>query len=172
MADPQTPTEAERLEARNREWWRLWTVEGRSQYWIAERYGVTQGAVSRALAHVRSALPEVDREAEIRQSLELLQELRMGALEVYRMRAAPAVVGKDGDPLYDPETQELVRDHTGRLRALETAIKVDQRISQLLGLDAAAKMDLSVATGEARAAEKLAADAAARLSGEGGTEED
>lgn len=143
---------------------------GRTQESLAAEHGISQNRVSQIVAQVRDSLPEEDREEEVRRSLDMLRELRAGALEIWRMAAAPVTVGKDGDLLYDPELMEdgervLVRDHAGRLRALETALKVDHRIATLLGLDAAQKLDMSVATGEARQAERLAEEAARRVAG-------
>lgn len=152
------------LEGRNGEMWRLW-CEGRTQAWIADQFGITQSAVHHALAKVRDNLGDVVMDDERTRSLEMLHELRAGALEVWRMVAAPVTAGKDGTVVYDPETREPVRDHGGRLRALETALKVDARIAQLLGLDAATKHDHTV-HGESEAATALAAEAARRVHGE------
>ena len=164
----ESPGELERLEARNGAIWRDYCA-GRTQEWLAAQHGISQARVSQIIRQVRDSIPEETREEEVQRSLEMLRELRAGALEVWKMRAAPVTAGKDGDPVMDPETQEWVRDHTGRLRALETALKVDQRISQLLGLDAAQKLDMHVEAGERVAAERLAEDARRRL--HGGTEE-
>lgn len=162
--DPERPD----LEGRNGRIWRDYCA-GKTQAALAAEHGISQGRVSQIISQVRASLPKEDRAEELERSLEMLHELRAGALEVWRMAAAPVTAGKDGDPVMDPETGEWVRDHGGRLRALETALKVDQRIAQLLGLDAAQKVDLSVEAGERLAAERLAAEAAQRL--HGGTEE-
>lgn len=168
----ESPAELERLEGRNGLIWRDY-CGGMTQAALAARYGLSQGRVSQIISQVRDSIPDEVREEEVQRSLEMLRELRAGALEVWRMAAAPVTAGKDGDLLYDPEappgTSALVRDHTGRLRALETALKVDQRIAQLLGLDAAQKLDMHVEAGERVAAERLAQEARQRL--HGGTEE-
>lgn len=161
----QTPEEDVRLAGRNGVIWRDY-CGGMTQEALAVREGISQARVSQIIAQVRDSIPEEDRELEVQRSLEMLRELRAGALEVYRMAPAPVFVGKDGDPAQDPETLEYVRDHSGRLRALDTALKVDQRIATLLGLDAAQKLDMNVATGEARQAERLAEEAARRVAGE------
>lgn len=162
----ESPGELERLEHRNGVIWRDY-CGGVTQEALAARYGISQARVSQIIRQVRDSIPEEVREEEVQRSLEMLRELRSGALEVWRMAAAPVTAGKDGDLLYDPEappgTSALVRDHTGRLRALETALKVDQRISNLLGLDAAQKLDHRITGGEEREAERLAAEAAARV---------
>lgn len=150
---------------RNGAIYREW-LNGRSQRVLAQKYNLTQPRISQIIREVREKTPPPDREEEIRRSFEMLQELRAGALEIWEMAAAPMVAGRDGDPVQDPESGEYVRDHAGRLRALETALKVDQRISQLLGLDAAVKMDHTVSTTERQAADRLAQDAAARLNQE------
>lgn len=162
MAEPE---EDVRLAGRNGLIWRDY-CGGRTQAALAAEHGISQNRVSQIVAQVRDSIPEEDREEEVRRSLEMLRELRAGALEVWRMVAAPVTAGKDGDLVLDPVSGEYVRDHGGRLRALEAALKVDQRIAQLLGLDAATKLDMNVAAGETRAAEKLAEDAARRVAGE------
>lgn len=165
----ESPGELVRLEGRNGVIWRDY-CGGKTQEALAAEHGLSRGRVSQIIRQVRDSIPEEVREEEVQRSLEMLRELRAGALEVWRMAAAPVTAGKDGDLLYDPEhagpdgkSPALVRDHTGRLRALETAVKVDQRISQLLGLDAAQKLDHRITGGEEREAERLAAEAAARV---------
>lgn len=165
------PPEDLRLLGRNGLIWRDY-CGGATQEKLADRYGISQVRVSQIISQVRDSIPEETREEEIRRSLEMLRELRDGALEVYRMAPAPVFVGKDGTVARDPERTEkdplgeLVRDHTGRLRALETALKVDQLIANRLGLDAAQKMDLTVSGQEESAAARLAAEASARVRGD------
>lgn len=169
LPDPgMSPEELDRLAGRNGQIWRDY-CGGRTQESLARQHGISQARVSQIISQVRASIPEVKREEEVQRSLEMLRELRAGALEVYRLAAAPVTVGKDGDLLYDPEVTgpdgrpSLVRDHTGRLRALETAVKVEQRIGQILGYDAAQKLDMHVEAGERVAAERLAEEARARL---------
>lgn len=157
-----------RISDRDWRWWETY-CSGVTQTEIARRAGVSQSVVSRALQRVREAIPEQDRHEEVQRSLAMLQRLRAGALEIYEMAAAPVTVGKDGDLLYDPEVKgpdgkfSLVRDYQGKLRAIETAVKVEQRIGQILGYDAAQKLDMHVEAGERVAAERLADEARARL---------
>jgi hypothetical protein len=156
----------ERLEDRDWGWW-LDYCAGATQIELARRDGVDQSTVSRALDRVRAAIPQRDREQEVQRSLAMLDRLRQGAMEIAAMAAAPVFVGKDGDPAQDPETKEWVRDYTGRLRAMETALKMEQRIGQIIGYDAAQKLDMSVNHQEDRAAETLAQEAARRLMPDG-----
>lgn len=165
-------TREERVSDRDWGWWEDY-CSGLSQPEIARRDGVDQSTVSRALQRVRDSIPERDRSHEVQRSLAMLDKLRHGALEIVAMAPAPVTVGKDGDVLYDPELKgpdgrpALVRDYSGRIRAMETALKVEQRIGQILGYDAAQKLDMNVNRGEEAAAERLAEEAAARLAGEG-----
>lgn len=160
----ETPEELVRLEGRNGRIWRDYCA-GRTQEALAAEHGISQARVSQIISQVRDSIPEEVREEEVQRSLEMLRDLRAGALEIWRMAAAPVFVGKDGTPALDPEHKTWVRDHTGRLRALETALRVDLRISQLLGLDAAQKLDHTVTGAEERAAQLLADEAARRVSG-------
>lgn len=159
-------SESENLAGRNGAIWREY-IAGRTQEWLAAKYGLSQQRISEIVRQVRDGIVEETREEEIQRSRDLLMELRTTALEIMAMKAPPVFVGKDGDVARDPENDDaVVRDYAGQLRALETAMKVDARIAQLLGLDAATKMDLAVSTGEVGAAEKLAQDAASRLHGD------
>lgn len=157
----------ERLEERDWTWWTEW-ISGRTQAAIARDAGVDQSTVSRAIDRVRAVIPESDKEELVRRSVDMLLELQAGALDVWRLAPAPMVAGKDGDYVLDPETQEYVRDHSGRLAALKAAVGVNESVRRLMGLDAAQKLDMAVATGEARQAERLAEEAARRVAGDPG----
>lgn len=161
MASELVP-EDERLTDRNGLIWRDYCA-GRTQAWLAKEYGLSQARVSQIISQVRDGIPEERREEMVERSLELLRDLQAGAVEIYRMAPAPVFVGKDGDPAIDPDSGEYVRDHSGRLRALETAVKVNESVRKLLGLDAAQKLDMHVEAGEVRAAAALAEEARARL---------
>jgi hypothetical protein len=157
----------ERLEERDWTWWTEW-ISGRTQAAIARDAGVDQSTVSRAIDRVRAVIPESDKEELVRRSVDMLLELQAGALDVWRQAPAPMVAGKDGDYVLDPETGAHVRDHSGRLAALKAAVGVNESVRRLMGLDAAQKLDMAVATGEARQAERLAEEAARRVAGDPG----
>ena len=130
------------LDGRNGDIWRRYSVYRWTQERIADHYGVTQQTVSEIIRRVREALP-VDDLAEMRkQSLELYAELTARAMEIADMVPVPVFVGKDGSIAYDPDGN-VVRDYTGRLRALETAAKFDAETRKLMGLDAASKQEIS-----------------------------
>lgn len=160
----ESPEELERLAGRNGQIWRDW-VGGRTQESLAAEHGISQPRVSEIIRQVRDSIPEVKREEEVQRSLEMLDQLRVEALKILAMRAAPVTAGKDGFVLLDPEDQEVVRDHSGRLRAIETAMRLEHRIGQILGYDAAQKLDMHVEAGERVAAEALALEARQRLHG-------
>lgn len=170
--DQEQPAELDRLADRDWRWWELY-CGGMTQTEIARKHRVAQSTVSDALARVREQIPATDRQEEVQRSLALLGRLRSMALEVVEMVPTPVSVGKDGNLLYDPEVKgpdgkgpALVRDYSGRLRAIETAAKLEARIGAILGYDAAQKLDMHVDAGERVAAEKLAEDAARRVSGQ------
>ncbi len=156
--------ESARNAGRNGRWWREYCA-GRTMESLAEEAGVSVPAVSTAIKAVRDSIPQTTREEEIQRSLEMLHKLRAGAVEIYEMAPAPVFVGKDGVPALDPETGTYVRDHTGRLRALETAVKVDESVRKLLGLDAARAVDVNLSS-EVERARQIAEEAAARLAGD------
>lgn len=131
----------ERLEGRDGDIWRRYTIYSWTQERIAREYGISRERVSDILERVRASLPETDRSALINASMELIHEVKARALEIADMAGAPVAVGKDGLPLMDPETGAVVRDYSGRLRALETAMKADDVLAKRLGLDAAQKTE-------------------------------
>jgi hypothetical protein len=67
---------------RDLEIFRAWTA-GERQWRIAERYGVDQSNVSRAIARARDVLPPLDRAEVLEQSVEMLNDL----LTVYQPKA-------------------------------------------------------------------------------------
>jgi MoxR-like ATPase len=128
------------LMQRNFRWWTLY-CRGKKQHEIAAEAGVSQQVVAYGIKVYRATIPPVDVEEERRKSIEMLHALRAGALDIYDQAAAPLVRGKDGDVLYDPVTNELVRDHSGRVAALLAAIRVDESIRKRMGADAPTKVE-------------------------------
>lgn len=155
----------DRTTARNAEMW-LAYVQGETQASLAARHGITQQAVSKALAEVRNEIPERVRDELITRSVAFLDWARKEALTLWAMEGAPVTAGKDGDVVLDPETHTVVRDHTGRLAGLRTAVDIDTRLAKLLGLDAASKVEATVSGDETTAALALAEAAARRVAGE------
>lgn len=132
---------AERLEGRNGEVWRWYSIRGKTQAWIAHHYELSEVRIGQILAEVRNAIPPIDKAELVQESMELIKEVKARAMEIVDMAGAPVAVGKNGVPLIDPDTGEVVRDYSGRLRALDMALKADDTLSKRLGLDSATKVE-------------------------------
>ncbi len=158
--DGSTP----RLEGRNGRIWAM-TVSGWTQEAIAEELGIDQSTVSRAISAVRASIPEADKAQAYQRELEFLDVLRKQALEIASMPAAPVTAGKDGDVVRDPDTGAVVRDYSGKLAAMDRAVKMHERYAKMMGLEAPTKVDVSVQEQTQQAAQAAAASALARLHG-------
>ena len=145
MADHAGKPQGRALEGRNGEIYRKYTVYRWTQEKIAQHYGIDQTRVSQIIKAVQATIPQHDLAEMRQQSLELYAELTARALEIADLVPAPVLRGQDGLILteVDPETGEerVVRDYSGRLRAMETAAKFDQETRKLMGLDAAQKVE-------------------------------
>lgn len=160
MADAQAERDAEI--------WRLY-ARGRRQSDIARQYGVTQGAISQAIARHRATIPDETKDEIAKREIDLLTSLRDEVLALWHdTNGAPVTAGKDGDIVRDPETNEVVRDHSGRLAAIRAARELSERIARITGIDAALRVDLGRA--EQAESEALAAEALGHL--HGGTGDD
>lgn len=133
---------ASRLEGRNGSIWRAHTIYRRTMEDIAEEFGISQPRVSQIIADVRASIPVHDLDQMRNQSVELYAELTRRALEIVDLVPAPIFVGKDGSIAYDDDG-EVVRDYSGRLRAIETASKMEEHTRKLMGLDSALKSEVS-----------------------------
>lgn len=153
-----------RLEGRNGRIWRDY-CRGANMAKLAERYDLSVARISQICSEVRDSLGEEVRLETIQVEADLIRTLRDEILaDVYDARPIPVTVGKDGDILKDPDTGEVVRDHTGRLAGLTAADRLTQRLHRLLGIDAPAKLDLNL-TGEEEKAKAVGAEAVAYLHG-------
>lgn len=136
------PDGDKRLTGRNGAIWREF-IQGCTQEFLADKYGLSQVRVSAIIKEVRATVPPADRGEMLQESLELIREVRRKAMELVEMAGAPVAVGKDGTVLYDPETGELVRDYSLRLKALDTAMKASDVEAKRLGLDSPIKLESS-----------------------------
>lgn len=150
-------TESDRLAGRNGEIWRK-HVRGRTEEHLAAEYNLTQQRISQIIAEVRDSIPEQTRAQVVQAELDLLLRLRDEVLELWDAKAVPVTVGKDGDILRDPETQEVVRDHSGRLAGVKMALNISESLRRMVGADSASKVDL-MTHGEAEATQRAAQDA-------------
>jgi hypothetical protein len=131
---------SERLEGRNGKIWRSYAIKGMTCEAIAEQFSLSSTRVSEIVAEVRATIPAPDREHMLQESLELIKYVKQQATDIVEMAGAPIFVGKDGDIARDPEGN-VVRDYSGRMAALNLAIKADDTIAKRLGLDAATKTE-------------------------------
>lgn len=136
------PRKANRLEGRDGAVWRAYTIYQRTMEDIGEEFEISQQRVSQILAEARANIPTVDMDAMRQESIDLYRELQRRALEIADLVPAPVFVGKDGEKAYD-EDGELVRDYSGRLRAIETAAKMGEHTRKLMGVDSAVKAEIS-----------------------------
>ena len=133
---------AKEMTGRNGEVWYRHAVRAQSQERIAEDLGISQQRVSQILAAVKDNFPEIDRQGLVRHSLEFLKAAQDKAMEIVELTPAPVFVGKDGTIARD-EHGNVVRDYSGRLKALEVAIKANETIAKRFGLDAPQKIEAS-----------------------------
>jgi regulator of PEP synthase PpsR (kinase-PPPase family) len=126
-----------RLDGRNGEVWRRYSIYGWTQERIAEHFNIHQTRVGAIIREVSKGVEPVDKQLMIQKSLELLDDLKARAMEIVDMAAAPVAVGKDGEILRDPENGDaIIRDYSGRIRAMEFAVRADDTIAKRLGLNA------------------------------------
>jgi hypothetical protein len=154
--------ESERLEDRNERWYHDYAIRGMTLRAIADREGYHISTVHEAIKHVRKSIPDETREARTADVLEFYAKVRQEAWRIADLPAAP-IVARDGTPVIDPVTNEYARDYTGKLRALDTAMKTVEHERKVLGLDAAVKIDQTIT--DTAAAERVAREARARLEG-------
>lgn len=128
-----------RLSGRNGDIWRDY-IRGATQEALAEKYDLSRTRISQIITQVRDSIPERTRTELIQREVEFLDRLCAEVMELWDMRPTPVTAGKDGDVVRDPETGLAVYDHSGRLRALETALGVRRRMADLLGLNAPSKV--------------------------------
>lgn len=131
----------DRLGGRNGEVWRAY-VNGRTQEWIAERLDLSQQRIAQILSEVRDSLPEDARQDWRISALETLGHLHAEMLEIAN-REAPPAYSQGGKILMD-EHGDVVRDVSSRLAAVDRVLKVQERASRLLGLDAPDRVEATV----------------------------
>lgn len=118
-------------------------MSGVRQEDIAEQFGLSQPRVSEIICNARARVRPDDRQALIEREMAFLDELRREAMEIAGQKPAPVTAGKDGEVVTDPETGEVVRDHSGRLAAMARAQATSADLRKLLGLDAPARTEVS-----------------------------
>jgi len=156
-------TSRERNADRDRAIWRSY-LNGHTQQEIADQHGLTQPAISLILSKIRKSLPELDRADLVRREVDLLDRLRAESLELWDMRPIPAY--SNGKPILMEDGVTVAEDHSGRLAALDRAVRLHERLAKLVGLEAPSKVEATVTNVEREAAKEAAAVALAYLAGD------
>ncbi len=122
--------------------WELY-LKGWTQPQIAARFGLDPSTVSDDFKAYRDALPQTPREEMIQRHHDTLASITKRLEEIAAMPAPPVTAGKDGLPVYDPETRQVVRDYAGQATALAQIRATLAQEAKLAGLNAADKVDVS-----------------------------
>lgn len=132
------PSSRSRTADRDYNIWQRYT-NGETQQKIADHYGLTQQTVSEILARMRDDVPIEERRARQRRQLADLDHMREQALTLADADPIPAysqgkaILMADGTP---------AEDHTGRVRAMDLVVKLQEREAKALGLDAATRISV------------------------------
>lgn len=146
-------------EGRNGSIYRAWVL-GTTQEELARQHGINQQRVSAIIKNVQASIPEEDlaeRRAKYLDSLDVLGQ-EMAAI----MDAPPTQAYSNGRPMFDEQGQPIM-DYSVRMAAADRILKIGERASKVLGLDAPVKADVTVSDQADRVAEAAAADAIARM---------
>lgn len=138
-----------RLAERRAQAWELY-VGGKTQYQIADQFGLDQSTVSDDLRiHADSMTPQ-SRDTAVKRHEETIAWAVDQLRELAKMEGAPVTAGKDGNVVRDPERIDpvtgrhaVVRDYTGRFTAIRELRGYLDREAKLLGLNAADKVEVS-----------------------------
>jgi len=146
--------------------WNLYT-QGWTQSEIAEHFQADPNRpnhdssnVGKAIKAWRDQLPDEDR-AQIRTAV-LAGTMRVLRNAAELMEAQPIPAYSNGRPILDKEGN-ICEDHSGRLAAMAMVLKVHERISRMVGLDAPTQIDLHVSVAAQEQAELAAKEALARV---------
>jgi transcriptional regulator with XRE-family HTH domain len=121
----------------------LSVVNQLTQAAIGQRLGISGPRVSQILAGARAKMPPIDLGAIRQEALTMHMDVIRRAYEIAEMMAAPVTAGRFDDVLYDPETDEIVRDYSGRINALKLALAADKARRDLTGADEPSKQEMS-----------------------------
>lgn len=113
--------------------------EGETQEEIAAHYGITHQRVSQIIARMRDDVPVEERRARQRRQLADLDYMRSEALDLVDRDPIPAY--SNGKPILLVDGQ-IAEDHTGRMRAMDLAVKLQEREAKAIGTDAATRISV------------------------------
>lgn len=132
------PSSRNRTADRDYDIWQRY-ANGETQQAIADRYGISQQAISNIIARMRDDIPIEERRARQRRQLADLDHMREQALEL--ADAAPIPAYSQGRQIFMADGTPA-EDHTGRVRAMDLVVKLQEREAKALGLDAATKISV------------------------------
>lgn len=132
------PNSRNRTADRDYDIWHRYT-NGQTQEEIGAHYGLDHSTISRVIARMRDDVPIEERRARQRRQLDDLDHLREQALELADADPIPAY--SQGHPILKADGTQA-EDHTGRVRAMDLAVKLQEREAKALGLDAATKISV------------------------------
>lgn len=135
-------------------------MSGRSLAAVGEKYGLSQSRTHEIVKAWREAFPPEAKEELVVRDSAWLDEKRAEAAELWDMAPVPAY--SNGRPIEMPDGSPAW-DHSGRIAGLKLALDIQARLSKMLGLDAAARSDVSVTVTDESVVERIRAERAARL---------
>lgn len=146
---------AEQRRQRDKQIWQDWCA-GKVQADIAAEHQVTQPRVTQIIKRYRQAVPGSDEAEAYRQAfISQLDRLRLMMTEIIQHDAPPAF-SNSGVMLID-ERGRPVRDFSGKMNAARTIALLIGQQAKILGVEAPAKIDLSMTVTSATEAAKAAA---------------
>lgn len=114
----------------------LRSMRGEKTADLAAEFNLSENGIRAVVIRVGRSMPERDRSELLARSIEHLDDMRSKVLSLYSLLGAPVTAGQHGDVLIDPETDEVVRDHSLKVKAIEQLLKIDTAFAKRLGLDA------------------------------------
>jgi len=116
-------------------------LNGATQDAIAERFGISQARVSQILAEVRASIPD-----EAVDDLRKVEADRVAMLYAETMKILnshhPLVSVQRGTVIRDDETGERLEDVGPKIAAINTALRIHERVAKTFGLDAPSKSEV------------------------------
>jgi DNA-binding CsgD family transcriptional regulator len=138
--------------------WFEYSQGEKTQAKLAEEYGIHVDTVNAIVRRMRAQIPVEERQARQRQALDDLSTMRDELFDIVEAPAPPAY--SNGYPMVDAKGNP-VEDHGGRVQAMAMVLKIQERQAKAIGTDAPIEVNVNVR--EQEEAERVAAQAAARL---------
>jgi hypothetical protein len=125
--------QARHLEDRNARIYQAWLF-GSTQKDLAEQFNLQYETVRSICRKVEATAPERTR-AVLNDRLTEAALMLLGSSRDLFDKAAPPIVTTKGDIVYDPETHEVARDYSAKIKAGQFMLQVIDRLSKLAGAD-------------------------------------